>query len=83
MAVESVGKDERRWLFANSWSLHPLSFVSPMPNLPSVPAQYWCASGPTLAFPIALNYKYILHEGLCYDAIELLTELFDFLVFVV
>ena len=26
------------WFFANSRSLHPLSFVSPMPNLPSVPA---------------------------------------------
>ena len=39
-----------RWLFANSRSLHPLLFVSPMPNLPVVPAQCWYVSGPTLAF---------------------------------
>ena len=39
-----------RWLFANCRSFHPSSFVSSMPNLPTVPAQCWFASGPTLAF---------------------------------
>ena len=38
-----------RWFSANSRSLHPLSFVSSMPNLPTVPAQCWYASRPTLA----------------------------------
>ena len=33
------------WLFANSRSLHPLSFVSPMPNLPTVPALCWYGQG--------------------------------------
>ena len=35
--VESVGKGESVAL-RSSQSLHPLSFVSPMPNLPTVPA---------------------------------------------
>ena len=33
--------------------------------------------------PIALDYKYILLGSLCYDAIKLLVELFDLLIFVV
>ena len=39
-----------QWPFANSRSLHPLSFVFPVPNLPTGSAQCWYASGPTLAF---------------------------------
>ena len=38
-----------RWFFANSRSLHSLSFVSPVPNLRIVLAQCCCSSGPTLA----------------------------------
>ena len=34
-----------RWLIANSRSLNPLSFVSPLLNLPTVTAQCWYASG--------------------------------------
>ena len=34
----------------NPRNLHPLSFVFPMPNHPTVPAQCWCGSGPALAF---------------------------------
>ena len=40
----------RQWLLTNSSSLRPLSLVSPIPNLPNVPAQFSYASGPTLAF---------------------------------
>ena len=47
VGVDRAGKVSG-WLFANSKTLHPLSFDSPMPNLPAVPAQCWCASGPTL-----------------------------------
>ena len=49
VGVESVGKGEPV-LFANSRSLHPLSFVSAMPNLSTVPAQCWYASGFVLTF---------------------------------
>ena len=38
-----------RWLFANSESTSSVIFVSPMPNLPTVPAQGWYALWPTLA----------------------------------
>ena len=31
--------------------------------------------------PVALNYKYILRGSLCYDAIKLLVELIDLLLF--
>ena len=67
-----------RWLFMNSKSLYPLSFVSPLPDLPSVAAQCWYASGSTLAFQSPqVNYKYILLGCLCCDAIKMLVELFD------
>ena len=33
--------------------------------------------------PIALNYKYILLGGLCYDAIKLIVEMCDLLVLMV
>ena len=36
-----------------------------------------------LGILIALHYKYILLGSLCYDAIKLLVELFDLLVFMV
>ena len=39
-----------RWLFAECKSLNLLSFVSLMPNLPTVSGQCWCVPGPTLAF---------------------------------
>ena len=39
-----------QWIFSNSRSLHALLFVSPMTNLPTVHAQCWYASEPTLAF---------------------------------
>ena len=38
VGVESVDKG-KLWLFANCRSLHLLSFVSPVPNLPTVLAQ--------------------------------------------
>ena len=36
-----------------------------------------------LGIPVVLNYKYILLGSLCYDAIKLLIDLFDLLVFVI
>ena len=39
VGVESVGKLSR-WLFANSRSVHPLTFVSPIQNFPTVPTRY-------------------------------------------
>ena len=57
-----------RWLLANSRSLHPLSFVSPMPNLPTIPAQCLCASGPTLPFQspwtTGISFRYWLQNSL-------------------
>ena len=47
VGVDSVGKDESVAL-ANCMSLHPLSFVCRTVNLPTVPAQCWHASGPTV-----------------------------------
>ena len=41
---------------------HPLSFVSPMPNLPTVPVKCSVASGPTLGVPIYLKYKDVLQR---------------------
>ena len=40
----------RWWLLANSRRHWLLSLVFPMPNHPTVPAKFWCASEPTLAF---------------------------------
>ena len=72
VGMESVGKGES----VVTRSVHLLSLVPPTPNLPSVPAQ--CCYG----IPTALNYKYILFQSLCYDAIKLLIELFN-LIFIV
>ena len=60
-----VGKSQL--LFANSRSFHPLSFVSPLPNLSAVPAQCCYVSGPTLAFKSPWNYKDILLGSPCYE----------------
>ena len=54
-----------RWFFANSRSIHPLSFVSPIPNLPAVPAQCLCVPGPILAFQSPWT-SIILLGSLCY-----------------
>ena len=51
------------------------SFYCPCPVLVCVRAYF--------GIQITFNYKYILLGSLCYDAIKLLVELFDLLVFMV
>ncbi|KAH3699742.1 hypothetical protein DPMN_074704 [Dreissena polymorpha] len=36
------------WLLANARSLSTLWLISPVPNRPTVPDQFWYAPGPTL-----------------------------------
>ena len=74
VGVASVGKGER-WLFANFRSLHPLSFVSPMPifllSLPSVGMRQgllWHSN--RLELQVCPSWESL------HDAIELLIELF-------
>ena len=76
MGVESVGKSEL-WLFANSRSLHPLSFVFPVPNSSYCPCPVLVCVKACFTIPITLNYKYILLGSLCCDVIKMLVELFN------
>ena len=82
MGLESVGKGESVALCELSESPSSVVYLSdakssycPCPVF--VWVRVYCG------IPIALKYKYILLESLCYDAIKLLGELFDLLVFVV
>ena len=54
-----------------------------MPDLPALPAQLLVCVTAYFGIPNALNYEYILLGSLCYDAVKLLIELSDLLVFVV
>ena len=80
VGVESVGRGES-WFFANPWNLDPLSFVSPKSSY--CPCQVTVCVRAYFGIPIALNYKHTLPENLCYDAVNLLVELFGLFVFMV
>ena len=58
-----------RWLFANTSSFHFLSFVCPVPNLPTFYGPVLVCVRSYFGIPIAFDYNYILLGSLCCDTI--------------